>query len=194
MKDNVAGSRFSGDNLINKMENYPNLKWIEAGINIMRNYGARHISISTICSEIGLSEKEFNQIYSDLEDYLNSLLDYWYEKETLTYIDFLEEIGGKAESALLTMVEIIHNIDKGDELAIRNWALRYASAQDALAKVDRTRLDVTIGLFKEIGFSEKESILRSKLFYTSTIGIEYTAASLSLEKKLEMCKLLMTRD
>lgn len=194
MKDNVLDIDFAGEKLPVNIENFPNREWIEAGIKIMRNHGAGQVSVSTICVEVGHSEEDFSQIYDGLESYLNSLLEYWYEKETLAYIDVLDELTGKAEDTMLTMTGIIHHVDKKDELAIRNWALRCSMAQEALAKVDRTRLDVTIGLFKEMGFSENESIIRSKLFYTSNIGLEYTAVSLSLEKKFEMCKLLMTRD
>ncbi|MDG1707109.1 MAG: hypothetical protein P8H03_00015, partial [Emcibacteraceae bacterium] len=63
-----------------------------------------------------------------------------------------------------------------------------------LASVDRTRLDFGTGLFKELGFSDNESIMRSKILYTSTIGTEYTSISSSLEQKLATCRLLMSRD
>jgi hypothetical protein len=95
---------------------------------------------------------------------------------------------------MMTMVEILHHADKRDEIAIRNWALMCPNAHKALSKVDRTRLDVGIGLFREMGFSETESKMKAKILYTSTIGTEYTSISSSLEQKQAMCTLLMQRD
>ena len=189
---------YVGDNAGNDSaafgDDFPNKEWIIAGICVMREQGPRQLSVTTICQEIDKQESEFNNLFNGLESYLFSLLDYWYEKETIAYIEQLDEMGGNARENLLAMVEILHHVDKRDEIAIRNWALRCPNAHKALAKVDRTRMDVGIGLFKELGFSDKDSILRAKIFYTSSIGTEYTSVSSSLDQKFAMCELLMRHD
>jgi len=176
------------------IENFLNHEWIKSGINILHEQGFRAISKASICQEIKKTEQDFDVIFNGLDSYLFSVLDYWYEKETLAYIDIMDDVAGNAEQAILTLVEVLHNADKRDELAIRSWALKYPDARKALDKVDRTRMDVGIGLFREMGFSEQESVMRSKILYTSTIGTEYTSVSSSLDQKIAMCKLLMEQN
>lgn len=194
MKDNVVQLNSSEKNINDTINNYPNRNWIEAGIKILREKGIENLTVKSLSEEIQLEETDFKRLYNGMESYMEALLDYWYEKETLKYIDMLEEMTGDAADLMLAMTEIIHNIDKEDEIAIRNMALKCPNAHDALARVDRTRLDVAIGLFKELGFSEKESAIRSKIFYTSEIGTEYTSISSSLEQRIATVKLLMEHD
>jgi|TARA_R110002096_G_scaffold416576_2_gene619350 hypothetical protein len=194
MDKNVLTVDFTGREIDDLDDDYPNLQWIEAGIKILREYGPRSVSIDALCTEIKQEPKDFNKAFNGLESYLFAVLDYWYEKETLNYIDIMDQVGGTAEENMMTMVEILHHADKRDEIAIRNWALMCPNAHKALSKVDRTRLDVGIGLFREMGFSETESKMKAKILYTSTIGTEYTSISSSLEQKQAMCTLLMQRD
>lgn len=194
MKDNVLKLNSTDKNRSEPIKNFPNGHWIEAGIKILREKGMESLSIATISAALKSDEGEFNRLFSDFESFMAALLDYWYEKETLKYIDMLDEINGDASHLILAMAEIIHHADKDDEIAIRNMALKCTNAHEALARVDRTRLDVRIGLFKEFGFSDQESGIRSKILYTSSIGTEYTSISSSLDQKIAMCRVLMQND
>lgn len=194
MKDNVIQLNSSEKNINETIDNYPNRDWIEAGIKILRETGIEGLTITSLSDEMKLEEQDFNHLFNGVESFMEAMLDYWYEKETLKYIDMLEDMTGDAGDLLIAMTEIIYHIDKADEIAIRNMALKCPNAHDALARVDRTRLDVCIGLFKELGFSDKESAIRSKIFYTSEVGTEYTSISSSLEQRIATCKLLMERD
>lgn len=191
---NIYKIDLSKEDLPEYVAKFPNREWIEAGIGILRNYGARELSVIALCNALEKEQDEFNGAFNGLESFLLSLLDYWYEKETLKYIDLMDQHERSAKDSMLAMIEIIHYADKQDEIAIRNWALNYPYAHKALGKVDRTRLDVGIGLFRELGFSEQESAIRSKILYTSSIGTEYTSISASLEQKIAMCELLMSVD
>ncbi len=192
--DNVVELEVGERSPSGDLENYPNRNWIEAGIKILREKGMAAVSVDTICEEAGMEVSDFNQAFNGLEAYLFAVLDFWYEKEVLAYIDMMDEISGEGEDFLMSMMEIIAHADKEDEVAIRNWALKCPNAHKALARVDRTRLDYTIGVFREMGFSENESTLRAKILYTSVIGLEYSSISASLEKRLEMAKFLCRKD
>lgn len=194
MDNNVYQLNVVSDDTRQNLESYPNLDWIRAGIAILREQGPTCVNIDTLCEKTGKDLDAFNKAFNGLKSYLFAVLDYWYEKEVLAYIDMMDEISAQGEEVLIRMIEIKHDADKGDEVAIRNWALKCPNAHKALARVDRTRLDYTIGVFKEMGFSEAESALRAKILYTSFIGLEYSSISASLEKRLEMAKLLCRRD
>ncbi|MDG1996543.1 MAG: TetR/AcrR family transcriptional regulator [Emcibacteraceae bacterium] len=194
MSANIYNVNFRDPKLPEKIALFPNQEWITAAIKVLREQGVRAISIKNVCAELNRSESEFNKVFKDFENFTIAVLDYWYEKETLTYIEAMDDVVGSAEQTILAMIEVVHNADRRDEIAIRNWALTCPSAQNALARVDNTRLDFGTGLFKEMGFTEKESIMRIKIHYTSQIGTEYTSVSSSLEQKLATCKLLMQRN
>ena len=67
-----------------------------------------------------ISDKiKFGRLFNGLESYMASLLDYWHEKETLKYFDLLDDMTGDAGEIVFTMTEIIYQIDKSDEIAIR---------------------------------------------------------------------------
>lgn len=194
MDNNVYQFAADEENIINNLDNYPNRDWIEAGITLVREKGPAAFSKEAICEIVGKEAIDFDKSFNGLESYFFAVLDYWYEKEVLAYIDMMDEISGEGEEVLMSMMEIIQEADKADEVAIRNWALKCPNAHKALARVDRTRLDYTIGVFKEMGFSENESTVRAKILYTSLIGLEYSSISATLEKRLEMAELLCRRD
>lgn len=194
MDNNVFHLDIASEDSERNLDNFPNVEWIRAGITILREQGPTCVNIDAICAKTGKDLEAFNQAFNGLESYLFAVLDYWYEKEVLAYIDMMEEISAEGEDVLLKMMEIKHDADKSDEIAIRNWALKCPNAHKALARVDRTRLDYTIGVFKEMGFSEGESALRAKILYLSFIGLEYSSISASLEKRIEMAKFLCRRN
>lgn len=173
---------------------YPSEEWIKAGIMILRSHNFEQITIKALCERVDKTAEEFIDIFKNLDHFVEALLEYWYEKQTLSYIDAMDEMGGNAEENLLNLMEMLHNADKEDEIAIRNWALKCPKAKKTLEKVDRTRLDVGIGLLTEMGFSENQSRLRAKILYTASIGTEYTSISSSLEQKKAMCALLISKD
>ena len=194
MDQNVFKVDFTAKKVEGDLQEFPNLEWVIAGVEVLKKYGPRLMSVDKICEEFGENEEEFYNRFDDLDSFLGSLLDYWYEIRTLTYIAMMDDISGSAEDVARAMCEIIHNIDKEDEIAIRNWALRCPRAYKAMEKVDRTRIDVATGLFHEMGFSDKDAEHRAKLFYASSIGTEYTAFEIPLEMKLDMLELLMRKD
>ncbi len=194
MEKNVHEVDFGAGHPSENLQNFPNVKWMQAGIELLKTHGPRSVTVEKVCVVMDADKAEFNRRFDDIESFFASILDYWYEKETLAYIDLIDEISGSAEDVLRAMIEIHHYACKEDEVAIRNWALKCSKTNAALERVDRTRLDVVIGLFSEMGFSEKEASMRAKILYTSKLGTEYTSISATLERKLEMCELLMRKN
>ncbi|MDG1709254.1 MAG: hypothetical protein P8H03_10860, partial [Emcibacteraceae bacterium] len=128
MSGNVYKMNFADNKLLSEVTDFPNQEWIKAGIKILREHGVMGISIATLCKELDREESDFNKAFNGLESFAFALLDYWYEKETLKYIEIVDEVVGDAEKSLLTMMEVIHYADKKDEISIRNWALMCPNA------------------------------------------------------------------
>jgi hypothetical protein len=194
MKDNVVSNNLMINNRLSMDLNFPNEEWLKTGIKILRDEGHHCLTIEKICTALNQSQEQFSQYYTNFAGYISCLLEYWYEKETLSYINAMDEIGGNAEENLMNLIEMVHYADKQDEIAIRNWALKCPLTLKAMAKVDRTRLDVGIGLLKEIGFSEKDSILRARIIYTASIGAGYTRIPASLDQKRAMVGVLIRKN
>lgn len=194
MKTNVYQVDFAGKTENEIIESFPHRSWLEAGIELLREKGPHALFTEEIAERMQKTVEDFHKEFKSFEEYMIAFFDFWYEKETLKYIELIDGIEGDTRYVFLTMVEILHDVDKEDEIAIRNMALRCPDARAALERVDRTRLDVGTSMFKEMGFSEKESLIRSKAFYTSMIGTEYTSISASLEQKLELAEILMNQD
>lgn len=178
----------------NKQDDFPHEKWIIAGIKILRENNINHVNIDELCSQMNANVDQFKQYFSTLENFFCNLLEYWYEKETLFFLEAIEDLGGCAHDNLINLITLIHHSDKADEIAIRNWALKSDKAYKTLAKVDRARIDICKNLLKDIGFSEKESKLKAKFLYTSTVGIEYSSVHLTLNEKLEFVGLLINKN
>ena len=85
-------------------------------------------------------------------------------------IEQVEARGGTAKTRLLDLAYRTSGSDGRQEMAVRAWANVDATAADAVARVDRRRLDYLEALLREGGLPARAARARARLMYYALIG------------------------
>lgn len=142
--------------------------WLTAAIETLGDDGIAAVSIVQLANRLGVTRGSFYHHFTDREDLLRAMLDYWEKRWT---VDIREQVGAlqlPAADMLRALVRSIRDNRAAEHDApFRAWALHDPLARAALQKVDALRLDYIRSLFEAAGFSgiDAENRARLLLYY-----------------------------
>jgi AcrR family transcriptional regulator len=163
--------------------------WLSAALDALVNAGPEGIHVEPMAALLGVTKGSFYWHFEDLQDLLDSVIDYWATKMLGAVRDHGSLTGTPAEN-LLEVMEDIAREDRGRyEAAMRTWARSDERAEDAVTRVDEARLQWTTGLFNQMGFSPKQAEIRGRMMVLYEYGEAGFSPPASLEQRLEWVKL-----
>ncbi len=147
--------------------------WVDAAIEIMVDSSVEHVRIESLARDLGVSKGSFYWHFRNRDELLSAVLDRWLNEATIEITDRILRQEADASARLLTFLRLPMRsrraIKAADlELAILGWARRSRMAEDAVAAVDRLRLEHYQATFQALGFSEAEAVARAHLAYAFT--------------------------
>jgi AcrR family transcriptional regulator len=145
--------------------------WIVRGLDTLRAQGIRGVRVEPMARELGVTKGSFYWHFKDHDDFLQQLLEYW-ETEMTDKIDaqVSRTRAGPGEHLLALCEHITYEETNRYDAAMRAWALYDARAASVVRRVDQKRLRYARALFLEMGFSERQADIRSRLSYFYMIG------------------------
>lgn len=113
--------------------------WLEAGLGILIDAGADHLTIENLCQKLGVTKGSFYHHFKNRQHYHAALLGHW---ETTCTQDLISKShhGGNPVERLRLLTQHSMALPKDLEIAMRAWALRDPQARATQEKVDRLRL------------------------------------------------------
>lgn len=139
--------------------------WVEAAFEILIDIGVADITVDRIAQKTGVSRGSFYHFFTDRNELLGAILDYWAEHWTY---DVREQVAGleldPATSLLALMKAIRNNRAAEYDAPVRAWALHDARAMKKVAQVDEVRLVFIRSQFEALGFSGLDAENRARLF------------------------------
>lgn len=113
--------------------------WLEAGLGILIEVGADHLTIENLCQKLGVTKGSFYHHFKNRQYYQEALLGYWEATCTQDLISKSQREGTPLERLrLLTRYSMALPMDL--EIAMRAWALRDPQARATQEQVDSLRL------------------------------------------------------
>ena len=148
--------------------------WLKRALTELSKKGQAGMRIEALSAAIGVSRGSFYWHFENRADFVQALLQHWFENYTQSVPGLVNQDGGSAEEKLARLFEVIHGhqMTKYD-VAIRSWALRDCDVDERVAKTDRYRLDFIRSLFSEMGFVENELEIRARSCL-SFLTLEYS--------------------
>ena len=171
--------------------------WIDAALNLLIEAGIGAVSVDQLASRLNITRGSFYHHFTDRNELLRVLLDYWAEHWTYEVIDRLANLGLDPGTTLLALMRAIRN----DQLAafdapFRAWALHDPMARDVARQVDEARLEFVRSNFEALGFKKLDAEIRARLFqhYEMAAPTMFAKPTPELEEKLilERYRLLTT--
>ena len=137
--------------------------WLENALTELSRKGRADVRIESLSTALGVSRGSFYWHFKDRDDFIRSLLEYWYEEYSAGAPAAVERNGGSPEERLLRFMRLVHDQDlTRHDLTVRSLATLDSQFSRTVKKVDRFRLDFIQSLFAEMGFTDDELRIRAR--------------------------------
>jgi AcrR family transcriptional regulator len=138
--------------------------WLNAAIEILSDGGIAAVSIVQLANTLGVTRGSFYHHFTDREDLLRAMLDYWEKRWT---VDIREQVSARQlppADMLRALVQAIRdNRAAVYDAPFRAWALHDPLARTSLEEVDAFRLGYIRSLFEAAGFTGVDAENRARL-------------------------------
>jgi AcrR family transcriptional regulator len=159
--------------------------WTEAAYEALAEGGLSAVAVEPLAVRLGATKGSFYSHFANRDALISAVVSLWEKRTTDAVIEWLES-DADAESRLRRL------FTRASEAAGRDPVdhhLRAASAhplvKPVLHRVVQRRIAYTVGLFREVGFSEVEATNRGLLAYFAYAGHSETNARLPGVLELE---------
>lgn len=163
--------------------------WLSHALETLRKEGVTGLRVEPLARSLGVTTGSFYWHFRDRQDLLDSVLAHWTESMTRAIARRMtseDEPGVQLENLLDEFTRLEGN---RYEIAVRNWATFDAKAGRAVRTVDECRIAYVNGLFLQLGFSEDQAEIRSRILLFYQLGEAGFSLKDSLERRLELLKL-----
>jgi AcrR family transcriptional regulator len=145
--------------------------WVKLGYVIFAKQGISGIIIEKMARSLKVNKSSFYWHFKTKKDFIDEIVQYWIFTET-------EEIINKAEKSK----NIINKWNSFLKIAFKNdpylefifhlkrYAAKHSGIQTVIDNIDQHRLAFVSDLLQEFGYSKKEAVIKSSIFYKYLIG------------------------
>ena len=152
-------------------------QWLDTGLIILGDLGARAITIERLADTLGLTKGSFYHHFKGMPGYKAEFLAFYEAHYTTRYIEQVEssrarDPGGSPEDALRSLVRAVRS-DTSDwrtEVGLRAWAQQDADVRAVQQRIDATRQDYLFSLWSDFVDDPARAEQLARLCYLALIG------------------------
>ena len=155
------------------MAKRPHQDWVDGALPLLSNGGIDAVRIEPLAKQLGVSKGSFYWHFENRAALLQSLLQQWEQLGTSAIIELVERQGSDPTSQLRALAEASCTADpvaNAVEVGVRTWGQTDPVAAEAVARVDKRRLDYVTRLLVSAGLPRPLARRRTLLFYRMIIG------------------------
>ncbi|MBV9561182.1 MAG: TetR/AcrR family transcriptional regulator [Bradyrhizobium sp.] len=148
--------------------------WILTGQDILREQGIAGLKLSSLTGRLGVSTGSFYHHFTDFENYLGSVAEYYSADRVQGLIDRAtagDPVTRMQQLAKLSLEDRTFELDH----AMRIWATMDERAAVTMAKSERLVLAFLAQAFQDLGFPPAEASLRARILLSANIAPLLTA-------------------
>ncbi|SNY94892.1 TetR/AcrR family transcriptional regulator [Flagellimonas pacifica] len=145
--------------------------WIKLGYQLFSQKGISGIVIETMAKELSCNKSSFYWHFKSKKEFINDLVTYWVEIETLQIISNTEKersIKDKVNSFLKVAFKKEPYLEF--IFFLKRYAKNHSEIQQVIDDIDAKRLAYSAKLFEELGYSEEMAVIKARVFYNYLIG------------------------
>jgi len=163
--------------------------WLALGLKVLAKGGPAALRIDALCAAAKRTKGSYYHHFSGREDFTAELLDHWEQKLTEAVISETERQDDPVEK-LIALNRITDGLDMGVETALRRWAGTEKAVADAIAKVDKRRIDYVANLFMQAkDITASQAIDLAVMNYASLIGTQLMFTEISRERRKRIARI-----
>jgi AcrR family transcriptional regulator len=143
--------------------------WLNHGLAVLAGSGPQSLKAEPLAKSLNVSRGSFYWHFRNIAQFHGDLLDHWRKLRTEEIIADIDQTADPANRLRQLMRRAITREDPL-ERAIRSWAAQDWSVADAVALVDRIRLDYLAGLLVKAGIPAHKAQARAAFIYWANLG------------------------
>lgn len=147
--------------------------WVRAGLKSLKEGGIGSVRVEPLAKALGVTKGSFYWHFADRPALLAAMLLEWEAIGTDAIATQVDAKGGGPDIRLRNLMLITSESDGRLDMSVRAWAATDAAAAEALARVDRKRMDYVRDRLCELGLPAQVAASRARLIYAALIG-EFT--------------------
>jgi len=168
------------------MPRYSKTDWLELGLKILTNEGPSAIRIETLCEQAMRTKGSFYHHFKDRSAFVTDLMSHWEKNLTARVIEKTER-AANPQARLRVLNRLAGRIDADLERAIRRWAGAENSVADAVARVDKRRIDFLARLWQEAkNISSQQAIDLAVMNHATWVGFQQLYVSVGDERRARL--------
>jgi len=165
--------------------------WLDLGLRALAKDGPTALRIDALCAAAKRTKGSYYHHFSGREGFTTHLLAHWEQKLTEAVISETERQDDPVEK-LIALNRITDGLDMGVETALRRWAGTDKAVADAIAKVDKRRIDYVASLLMQAkDIPASQAIDLAVMNYTSLIGIQLMFTDISRERRQRIARVFV---
>lgn len=149
--------------------------WLREALEVLRESGVDHVKVEPLAKRLGVTKGSFYWHFKNRADLLSKLPEHWAKSQTEPVMAYAEAAGTKPVEKMRAVLEFLarEDPDRYDN-AMRAWAQFDSDVADAVAAIDKQRMEYANGLFRQAGLSDGEADFRARLWYFYDVGEHIT--------------------
>lgn len=162
---------------------------LEAGLGFIKDEGHKHLSIDGVMVKLGVTKGAFYYHFDNKSEFEEALLEHYIDTTALRLaaeLSLLETPQQRLKTLLEKQIE--SNCNRVN-LVFRSWGLQNPNVAKSLEKLDQFRLTQSKYMFQELGFSQDESDMRSRILVTLIQGESSLYSQLTIEERKQQLEL-----
>ncbi len=116
------------------------IQWIEKTLLFISKSGINDLKIDILCKSFKVTKGSFYHHFKSQKDFINELLEYWYETYTNKIIQEIKEYENDPIKQIEILNTIIYSKNLDVEIEFRAWGLRNKTVLQYIQKIDKERI------------------------------------------------------
>ncbi|MBZ0331404.1 TetR/AcrR family transcriptional regulator [Halomonas sp. ANAO-440] len=165
--------------------------WLSEGLRFLGEQGPEALKIDRLCRHLEVSKGSFYHHFSDRSAYVEALLEHWLTSSTEAVFESLASVPDPAQRGKQLNAHIARANLK-PEIELRAWGRHNARVADAVARVDRRRMEYLANLISLRTGEREQAGSIANMIYSQFVGCQYLQHSINQESWARMDQLLQT--
>ncbi|AJW65117.1 TetR family regulatory protein [Elizabethkingia miricola] len=162
--------------------------WFDEGMKVLEAEGFQRITIDNLCKSLKVTKGSFYHHFKNTEGYIDALMQYWQNKNTLEFIKNTEKVIDITER-FITLNDFAGSSSHKAEQVIRGWSFSNKIVKQYVKQVDNIRMKYLIDLHIQKGMKAKIAQNYAILQYGTLIGIQQLLPDISKDDFHDLYKI-----
>ena len=145
--------------------------WIILGYKLFSEQGINGLVVEKMAQKLNVNKSSFYWHFKTKKDFVNEIISFWISVDTNKIITRVES-KPLGKEKFKELVELAFKKEPYLDFIffLKRYALKDKKIQSLIDKIDAQRIDYTMSILLEMGFSENEAHIKATLFYKYLIG------------------------